>query len=303
MSRVLFALCALAACDSPRPPVAPPLPHPATPVKFVPPSTFDRLRISLTPHLDPQTLELAHRPLNEYLSRGLSVPVELKVASSYDELGKMLAREEIDLAEFSPFAYVRAGKSGVRMQPLVTTISDGSATAAAYILVNAESSFRTLEDLKGRSFAFVDPASTSGFLYPTKVMLDRGIEPKTFFSRTEFLGNHEAVLLAVHEGRFDAGATYQGALRSLQRSRGVDPLSFRIIAKSPRTPRDIFCAREGLPEPVMEELKRLLLAISVLTPEGRAVLRPLNVNGFVLADDRQFDPVREVDAALNGGAR
>ncbi|MHB8876586.1 MAG: phosphate/phosphite/phosphonate ABC transporter substrate-binding protein [Myxococcaceae bacterium] len=277
--------------------------HAATPAKFVPPPGFTRLRISSTPHLDPETLKAALAPFAAYLSAGLSVPVEVSVAVSYDDLGTQLARGEVDLAQFSPYSYVRAAKK-VALHPLVTVISDGSASAAGYVVVKADGPFHRLEDLQGRSFAFIDPASTSGYLYPVKLLRDRGLDPKTFFSHTDFLVHHDAALLAVHEGRFDATATYQGALPALQKAKGIDPLSFRIIAKTPRTPRDIFCTRQGLPEEVVAQLRALLLDVSVRTPAGRAALRPLNVNGFVVADDHAYDFVREVAAEVfDGGSR
>ncbi len=298
-----IALAVALGCEKPvaesPPPVSVPKPTAAAP--FRPPPELKRLRISLTPHLEPESLERSHRPLSDYLARGLGVPVELFVASSYDELGASLRRGKIDLAEFSPFAYVRAQRLGTKMRPTVMVIADGSATSAGYVVVRSDSPYRQLEDLKGRSFGWVDRASTSGYLYPRKLMRDRGIDPDAFFGRTEFFGNHEAVLWAVLEGRVDAGSTYQGAILQLERSKGVDPLSFRIIAKTPRTPRDIFCVREDLPEPVVRRITELLLAISVRTKEGREVLRPMNINGFVPADDRLYEPVREVAAALDDG--
>ncbi len=292
---------AAAACDE-RAPAGPQevRVHAASPARFDPPVGFTKLRLSSTPHLDPAGLEKAMAPLADYLSRGLNVPVEVTVATSYDELGQRLARNEVDLAQFTPYSYVRARKT-TSLQPIAAVIADGSASAAGYIVVKADSSVQRLEDLKGRSFGFVDPASTSGYLYPLKLMRDRGIDPATFFSRTEFLGHHDAALLAVYEGRVDATASYQGALVALWKSQRIDPLSFRIIAKTPRTPRDIYCAREGLPAEVVRQVRALLLGLSVRTAEGRATLHPLDFNGFVPVDERAYDAVREVQALLADG--
>ncbi len=308
--RLALALAAMAAlgCEStPRagggPAVQAEAPPAPAPLKgFTPPPEFKRLRISLTPHLDPDRLKEGHVPLAGYLSKALGVPVEVDVSESYDALGAQLRGGEVDLAEFSPFAYVRALRSGTQVVPLANVIADGSVTAAGYIVVRADSPYRRVHDLKGKRFAFVDPASTSGFLFPSKVLLDHGVDPKRDFSQTAFLGNHEAVALAVFEKEFEGGALYQGALTALQRSHGVDPLSFRIIAKTPRTPRAIFCARPGLPPPVIERLREVLMALSVRNEEGRAILRPLRMNGFVPPDESLYQRVREVDALFDGGA-
>lgn len=269
----------------------------AAAVEFTPPPGFTRLRIGLVPYANPAELQAAHAPLAAWLSTVLKVPVELVMGDTYDDAAARLERGEVDVVEFSPYAYVRAEKR-LKLRPLVTAISDGSETAAGYIIVRQDSKVRALEDLKGGSFGFVDPASTSGYLYPMKLFKDRGFDPAALFTRTEFFGNHEKVLLAVLEGKVDAGATYQGSLAALKRSRNVDPLSFRIIAKTPRTPRDLFCVKADFPDALADALVRVFLSISGRDAKGREVLGPINMNGFFPADDRLYDGVRAAAAAV-----
>ncbi len=276
--------------------VPPPKATPTAPFVFTPPAGFTRLRIGLVPYADPAALKAAHGPLVAWLSAQLKVPIELVMGDNYDDAALKLERGEVDLVEFSPYAYVRAEKR-IKLRPLVSVIADGSETAAGYIFVRSDSPRRSIEDLQGASFGFVDPASTSGYLYPMKVFRDRGLNPKTFFGRTEFLGNHEKVLLAVYEGRIDAGATYQGSLASLKRSKNIDPLNFRIIAKTPRTPRDLFCVRSDFPIELSDALKKVLLGLSARDQKGRDLLAPLNMNGFFPANDRLYDGVRAAAAS------
>jgi phosphonate transport system substrate-binding protein len=299
-----WALAALVFCGCTEKDLSAPIGGAHPPAKrYAPPAGLPRVRMSITPFLDPEYLQKAYQPLTRHLSVALGVPVEMVVAPNYDELGAQLARKEVDLGVFSPFAYVRARAVSPDLEPVVNFISDGSASAAGYIVVKADSAYHSLEDLKGHSMAFVDPASTSGFLYPTKMLLDRGLDPHTFFSKVDFLGNHEAALLAVYEGRDDSGATYQGALPALQRQKGISPLSFRIVAKTARTPRDIICARPGLPPELIAEVRRLLLALDARSQAGRDILQPINANGFLPPDDRLYDPVREAYAAVTDGGR
>lgn len=302
---VAALLLGLWACDKP---VAPPPVRevePAPEVRFVPPEGFTRLRIASTPYLDPQTLQASMQPLAAYLQKHLGVEVEIVAPESYAHVGELMRAGEVDLASFSPLSYVRARQKDPAMVPVVNFISDGSATSAGYVVVRADGPLRSLQDLKGKSFAFVDPSSTTGYLYPSVLLKMKGIDHQRDFSRTLFTGNHEASLMAVYDGAVDAAAIYQGALPALERSRGVDPLSFRIIAKTMRTPKDMFCARAGLPEAVVTQIRRAMLALTVRTEEGRRILGPLNVNGFIPADDALYDSVREVDAQfkLASGSR
>lgn len=264
---------------------------------FAPPAGFTRLRLLVPPVLERATVEKAYARLDDYLARQLGVPVELVIGESYDDVVSRTAAGDFDAVMLSPLTYALAMERQ-RLPCLVQMIGDGSATAAGYIVVRDDSPIHSVSDLPGARFGFVDRASTSGFVYPVKLMLDSGIDPKKHLGSLEFLGNHEAVLLAVLDGRIDAGATYQGALGALRRSRDVDPLSFRIIAKTERTPRDILCVRKDLPEAVQVELRRLLLLLTVRDRVGRELLSPLSVNGFTPADDTAYDGVRRVAAQV-----
>lgn len=277
------------------PPPSVPVARPVPPDKgsFALPADIKRLRIGVTPYLAPETIKASHAGMQAYLSRELKVPIEVTIGSSYDDVAERLKRGELDIVELSPYAYVRA-KDLVSLTSLATVIADGSETTAGYIVVRDDSPVRELKDLKGASMGFVDRASTPGYILPVKLLRDRGIDPATAFSRIEFFGNHEATLIAVLEKRIDAAATFQGAFTSLRRTRGVDPLSFRIIGKTPRTPRDIICASSSLPPEVAEAVKRALLRLSMGTREGREVLRPLNINGFVEVDESHYDSIRAI---------
>ncbi len=247
--------------------------------------------MGLVPFLSKDTMLAANQKLAEYLSRALSVPVEVIVADDYGDAVERLARGEFELVMLSPLSYVEAAER-VKLNCLVQTIADGSATASGYIFVREDSPRQTLEDLKGASFGFVDPMSTSGSLLAKKIFKERGLDVKRDFSRAEYLGNHEAVVLAVLDGRVEAGATYQGAFASLKRTHGVDPLSLRIIAKTPRTPRDILCLREEVPKEVGEAISAALLVLSGRDRAGREILAPMVLNGFQPANVEDYEPIR-----------
>ncbi len=297
---IAAAVLLLAACTT-EPTQHLPAPRPAPPPapQFVPPAGFTKLRLSLVPYASAEELKAAHGPLVAWLSMKLKVPVELVISENYDDAAAKLQKGEVDLVEMSSYAYVRAQK-WLKLRPLVTAIADGSATAGGYIIVRQDSPLRRLEDLKGSAFGFVDPASAAGYLYPLKLLKDRGLDPKSLFASTQFMGNHENVLMAIYEGAIDAGATYEGSLPALRRSKKIDPLNFRIIAKTPRTPRDLYCVRADLPPAIAEQLTTLFLGLSSRDRHGREVLAPLSVNGFLPFDDRLYDGVRaaaaEVDA-------
>lgn len=294
-----FAAALAAACTNPPYEHLPAVAKRAPPAAFVAPAGLSKLKVGLVPYMSEATMRATHGKLIAHLAQGLGVEIELSVGESYDHLGDQLARGEVDLAELSPYVYVRA-KEKSKLRPLAMAIADGSDTAAGYIVVRRDSALATLEQLKGQSFGYVDPASTTGFLLPRRLLREAGFDPEKDFARVEVLGNHEAVLLAVLEGRVAAGGTYQGAFAALRRARGIDPLSFRVIAKTPRSPRDLYVARADLPAEVGDAFSRLLQSVSSRTPLGRELLGPMDINGYVPADDRAYAEVERAHQLEQG---
>jgi phosphonate transport system substrate-binding protein len=290
----LLGLVMLAACQAfdDRSPPAPIRARPSLPV-FSPPRGFERLRFGVVPWLPAEELVQSHQRLAAYLSKSLGVPVEVQVAPSYTQAVEHVVAGDYDLVELSASAYVAAaGRAALGC--LAQSIADGSVTTPGYLVVRDDTSRRQVKDLKGASMGFVDQLSTTGYLQARELIRTQGIDLERDLRRVEFFGNHEAVLLAVRDGRIDVGATFQGALNALKRYRGVDPLTFRIIAKAQRAPRDIFCVREGLPADVAEALTQALLALDGRERAGREILGPLDLNGFQAVDLHLYEEVRSL---------
>jgi phosphate/phosphite/phosphonate ABC transporter binding protein len=265
---------------------------------FSPPQGFTQLKVGVIPALAPETVAKNYQRFGEYLSRQLSVPVEILVPRSYSEAVTQLEAQAYDLVSLSPYAYTMASQQ-TPLNCLVQSIADGSATASGYLFVRDDSPRKTLDDVRGARLALVDPKSTTGYLYPAKLLSDRGIALDKDFSSVEFFGNHEAVLLAIFDGRADVGATYQGSFAALRRARGIDTLTFRVIAKTARAPRDIYCLRKALPAEIGEAISRAMLALTGSNRAGREILGPMEVNGFTPADDAAYAGVRSVAAAVS----
>jgi phosphonate transport system substrate-binding protein len=298
---IAVLLAALPACVEALP--IPPTPEPAASrleaeqVTPLPPG-MTRLRVAVTPYIDPSEVLRTRTLLHDWLSRRFGVPVEAVVASTYDGMSDLLAQDAADLYVFSPYALVRAGQRGLPAEPLVAAVSEGSVSSAGYIVVRADGPLHSLDDLRGRRFAYVDPASTSGYLLATRLLRSRGLDPSRDFVMADFLGNHEAVLMAVLDRSHDAGAVYQGAIAQLERHRGIDPHTFRIVGKTERMPHDLYSVRADAPEQLKGALRQALLSLSVLTDEGRVALSPMRVNGFVAPDNDALAALRAASETL-----
>ncbi|MEL6543961.1 MAG: phosphate/phosphite/phosphonate ABC transporter substrate-binding protein [Myxococcota bacterium] len=250
------------------------------------------LRLSVTPIAAKTVLEREFEPLARYLSSALEVPVTLEIPESYSDATDRVVRGEVDVAFLSPLAYVLSAKRSTGLTVIATPIAQGAPTYASYILVREDAPMTELEQLKGKSIAFVDRRSTSGFLYPYAYLLDRGIEPDSYFGSVSFLGDHGSVVEALRSGRVDAGATFAAAAGFVE---GAAKTDLRILAKTGRIPYDAVVVVESVSDAAKTRLREAFLALSTRTESGRQILRSSSgINGFLAADDSHYDEIRRV---------
>jgi phosphonate transport system substrate-binding protein len=252
------------------------------------------ITLALTPSKDPTLLQEAGTALAQELGKRLDLPIKLYVAADYAGVIEALRNGTVDLAFVHPVAYVLASREA-RARILVKSIRGGSATYTARFFVLKEGGPRTLDDLRGKTIAFVDPASTSGYIYPMVFLMKRGLvkgrDPKSFFKDAVFSGTHDAVLHAVLRRQVDAAVSYPHAPDTLLKD-PAQRAQLTFIAETPPIPNDGACVRDGLAPDLVQRLKAALLSLN--DPVGRPLLKRLYaVDGLAEATDADFDPVRE----------
>ena len=252
------------------------------------------IRVAFTPSRDPTVLQEAAGQFAEVFGKLSGFPVKAVVASDYTGVVEALRSRFVEMAFVHSVGYVYASReAGCRI--LAKAIRRGTATYTARIFVRHGSGIRTLADLRGKRMAFVDPTSTSGYIYPMVLLIKAGLvqnrDPKTFFREALFAGAHDAALLALLNGTVDAAAVFDDAPQRLlpEKARAAELL---VVAESPRIPNDGVCVRQGLEPELLERLTQSLLSLN--RPEHRGILRRLyNIDGLVAAKDQDYDPVRE----------
>jgi len=251
------------------------------------------LHLVLTPSQKPTDLLTAGRDFGEALGKLVGTPVRVTVAADYAAVIEALRNRTADLAFTHPVGYVLANREA-KATILVRNLWHGKATFTSRIYVRKESGITALEELRGRTIAFVDPASSSGYIYPMVLLVQRGLvknrDPKTFFREVMFAGSHDAGMRALQNGHVDALASFDMAREQYLK----DPAERERIVwvvESPPIPESGICARDGLDPAVVARVRAALLQIKA--PAYAAVLKRLyDIDGFEPADDRDYDPVR-----------
>lgn len=254
-------------------------------------ATAQELKFGFTPVLSEAEMRVEFEPLMTYLSNAIGQKVVLYIAKNYGDLRTQMEAGTVDIGSFSPFAYVDAVR-GEKVRIIAQSILDGSATYRGIIVARKDSGLKTVADLEGKRFAFVDPKSASGYVYPRAMLIEKGVTPDSYFKETMFAGGHDKVIAAVLEGRADAGAIYDGAL-GVERAKGVPVENLVTLASTDPIPHDAIAVRIGMDDALAKKIQTALVDLDK-SEAGRRVIAnsKKKLTGHVIAGDSLFDVVR-----------
>lgn len=265
-----------------------------------------RLVMAFVPSGEARTILESGNRISHLLEVATGYQFQSFVATSYAGVIEAMGAGRADIGWLNTFSYVIAHqKYGAEVR--LVTVRFGLPYYRAEIITPASSGVNGIADLRGKRFAFVDPASTSGYLFPVAGLKKAGYDPQKFFGQTIFAGSHNNVVLAVYQGRVDAGAVFEDARGSVQKTLPDVMQKIKVIWKSDPIPNDTVTFRKGLPDDVKVKVTNAMLRFSQ-TPAGLDALKSLyeiealadynllvtkyNVKAASL--DAFFDPVRDV---------
>lgn len=257
----------------------------------------ETLRLTIVPYEALEKLEDEYTPMAQYLARKLGRK-DGRFIKVVDYAGTLAALEagQVDVAYLSPLPYALA-TSRMKVQPLAMPIVKGKLTYQGIVFVRSDSPIKRLSDLKGRTMAFGDPTSTSGYLLPLRLLEQNGV-PANALKRWYHAGDANVVVTAVENGAADAGAAYENVFEVAYRETPEKTKLMRAIGRTEAIPNGIYVARGDMPPSQVEALKKAFLDMNS-DPEGKTALEKIPQDGIVAPDDKMFDGVREKAVALN----
>lgn len=296
----LLLVFALAACAPAQGAVLPhvdlsvrtPLPHAA-------PGEIAHLRVGVAAILSPQGTVESYSELTAYLAEKMGRPVDLLQRRTYAEFNDMVEKSQVDLAFICTNSYV-VGNEQFGMELLVAPEINGESVYYSQLIVPASSAAQSMADLRGKVFAFTDPMSFTGRIYPVYLLQQMGETPERFFQRTFYTYSHDRAIEAVAAGVADGAAVDSLVLDyALQRNSELAS-RLRIIHTSTAFGIPPVVVPPTLPPRQKAQLRDLLLTMHEDTA-GQAVLRELGIDRFVAIDNTAYDGVRAIVHATGIG--
>src|SRR5215813_11657680 len=222
----------------------------AVPVSAVDPSwpkevTFAILSTESAPEITRRWV-----PVLAQLEKDLGIKVKYTTATDYRGTIEALNFKKAQLGHLGPKSYVEASANNyANVEPVAQLqLANGSLGYRSCLIVHADSDIFSPEDMAGKTFAFNDPNSTSGYLVPSAFfMMELGVDPKKHFSKVTFSGSHEASILAVAAKKVEIASTNLPDLQQLTRENKVPRGALRVIWVSKLIPNDPIVVRKDMP--------------------------------------------------------
>lgn len=246
-----------------------------------------RIRFSIVSYSDPQKIYAKGNVIKKYIEDNLSVEVKIVTIRDYASLIELLKIGQVELVWAAPLIYKNI-KNGINYNLLLKVLENGSSSYEGAIIVRKDSGIKSIGDLKGKSMAFVDESSTSGFYLQNKMINDLGYSSASFFSKYEFAGSHDRAIKLVYEKRFDAASV---GLLPLKIS-GVNTEELQIIAKTKKIPNAPILANNNMDAPTRAAIYDLFM-FNAKHKGGNEFIKKLDeidkFSGFTNADTSEYE--------------
>jgi phosphonate transport system substrate-binding protein len=258
------------------------------------PASAQEIRFGLIPSEDADKLIADSQQLIQQLEKNIGMKVKPFVAIDYSAVIEALKSDKLDIAFLGPNAYVLArDKVKAQVEPVARGVMQetGSASYKALIITQPNSPIQKISDLKGKTFALVDPASTSGNLVPRFAFEKNGINPERDFKSLYYSGTHQASLIAVKEGKVEAAAIAD-EVYNLAIGRGtLKATDLKVIYSSEPIPGSPFVIRTSLPKDLQEKLRKGILDLKGVKFGKLGVITSMDP-----AQDADYNVIRELVA-------
>lgn len=256
---------------------------------------YPTFKVAVGAMISPQETFVHYRELLSYMGHKIGRAPEFIQRKTYGEINELLGRGQIDIAFIcsGPFA---TGKESYGFEPLAVPKAGGSHFYQSYLIVRNEA-FRSLEDLKGRTFAFTDPESNTGKLVPTYWLAQMGESPDDYFGKIIYTYSHDNSIMAVSRGLVDGAAVDSLIWEYYNSTNPAFTASIRVIKRSEPFPIPPIVASRFLSKDHREQVGMALLNMHN-DPEGRQILDRLRIDRFVSPPREWFERFDSIETML-----
>ncbi|TAL18431.1 phosphate/phosphite/phosphonate ABC transporter substrate-binding protein [bacterium] len=270
------------------------------PSKTAAPADEKSLRVAVAAMISPKETFIFYKDLVNYIGEKVSMPVTFVQRETYEEVNKLLEKNELDLAFVCTGAYVE-GHDSFGMELLAAPVAYGQPLYYSYVIVPKDSGVSSLEGLRGKSFAFTDPLSNTGKLAPVCMLASMKETPESFFKATTYTYSHDKSIESVARKIVDGAAVDSLVWDYLDKKTPRLTSQTRIIKKSEPYGIPPVVVSKTLDPGLKEKLKAAFLSMHE-DEKGKKILSEIMIDRFTRLDDGKYDSVRAMKKWVEANA-
>lgn len=257
----------------------------------------DEIKVTAIPDEAPTELQRKFKPLGAYLAEKTGKKVSFVPVTDYAAAVEALVNGKVDMAWFGGFTFVQANdRSKGKVEPIIQRAEDE--TFKSVFITTADSGIKSLADLKGKTFAFGSPSSTSGHLMPRSFLLKDGINPDDDM-RISFSGAHDATAFAVAGGKVAAGALNIKVWEKLVNAGKIDTSKVTAFYTTPPYYDYNWTVRKDMDGATKQAIVDAFTALKPDTETGKEILGLQRASAFVPTTAGNYADIEK--AAISAG--
>ena len=258
----------------------------------------DTVRIGVLPEEDIAVMEERYEPLKEHFEAVLGTNVELFFGTDFTAMIEAMRFGNLEVSKFGPFSYILAAERAGAEAIVQGAMRRFEPTYKSFVITRDDTGIESVADLEGRSFAWVDPASTSGYLFPRAHLIqESGVsndDMDGWLGTAIYAGGHDAAVRAVINGDVDAASVSDSQIIRMRAADVPGMERIVVVTETAPIPRSPEAVRGDLPESL-----KLAISFAYLSFNDQAFLEAHNYHeGFIVVSDADYDVIRNTAAAL-----
>jgi phosphonate transport system substrate-binding protein len=247
------------------------------------------IRVAVAAMISAKESVIYYHQLLDFIAKQLGHKIELVQRKTYGEVNELLKNGKIDLAFLCSGPYA-TGRQIYGFEALAVPQVRGRHSYHSYLIVNQNSVFQDLMDLRGKTFAFTDPESNTGMLVPTYWLIQQQERPKDFFGKIIYTHSHDNSIMAVATSLVDGAAVHEQIWQYFNKRNPTFTSNTRVIKKSQPFGNPPVVASKYLSSQLKADIQHLLMTMH-LVPGGKKILDGLMIDRFLLPEDKWYDSI------------
>jgi phosphate/phosphite/phosphonate ABC transporter binding protein len=261
----------------------------------------DVVKIGVSSMITPVDSVKYYQDIIDYIGEQIQRPVRMVNRRTYDEMDSLLEKGDVKIAFICSAPYVK-NRAQFGVELLVGPIVNGQSVYHSYIIVHNESPIKTFSELKGKFFAFTDPKSNTGKLYPTYLLKGMGFAPESFFNRLLYSYSHNKSVEMVAKKIVDGAAMESIVYEHMMKAGSPYARQTRIIKRSPPFGIPPVVVTRDIDPALKKKIKDVFLGMH-RTMKGKAILDAMMIEGFAEVSDKNYDSIREMERSVIDSSR